>query len=321
MSSGETVVGVIDVGSNTIHLAVVGVTEDGRLRYLADETELVRLGEDVSATGVIGPERMARALTILAAQVDRARACHAEMVLGVATEGVRGAANGAELIERAERECALRLRLVSGEQEASLTYWGATWPWAGKSERQAALDLGGGSLEIVIGEGRRIVWRVSLPLGSGALYARHVRSDPPAEGELVAVDAEVSEALATIVPPLPVARVVACGGTATSVERLAGVMGLTRDFTPEETLTIRTLDETLGLLRERSATTLQSASGIDQARLRLISPGAVALRGAVKRLSAGSFFVSRAGVREGAALAFAYAGDQWPELAARGEGW
>lgn len=321
MSAGETVVGVIDVGSNTIHLAVVAVAEGGRLRYLADETELVRLGEDVSATGAIGPERMARALGVLGTQVRQARQSQAEAILGVATEGVRAAANGADLIERAERECGLRLRLISGEQEAALTYWGATWPWAEETRRQAALDLGGGSLEIVIGEGRRIAWRVSLPLGSGALYARYVRSDPPTDGELAAVDAEVREAIAAIAAPLPVARIVACGGTATTVERLAAMMGLERVFTPDETITVRTMDETLDVLQREPSRALQAATGIDAARLRLVGPGAVALRGAVARLGGAGFCVSRAGVREGAALAFVQAGEEWPELAARGEGW
>ena len=321
MGSGDTVVGVIDVGSNTIHLAVVAMSEQGRLRYLADETALVRLGEDVSASGRISPERMNRAIATLAAQVRQARECQAGTVLGIATEGVRAAANGDELIERAERECGLVLRLVSGEQEAALTYWGATWPWAGETQQQAALDLGGGSLEIVIGAGRRIVWRVSLPLGSGALYARHVRSDPPNENELAAVDTQVRDSLATIAPPLPVARVVACGGTATTVQRLAVIMGLWRTFTPEETLTMRTLDETLALLKREPSHALQAATGIDETRLRLVGPGAVALRGAVERLDSAGFHVSRAGVREGAALAYAHARDEWPELAARGEGW
>lgn len=315
------VVGVIDVGSNTIHLVVVAVGELGELRYLADETELARLGEDVSASGSIGPERMNRALATLAAQVRQARNCQPVTVLGIATEGVRAAANGSDLIERAERECGLRLRLVSGEQEAALTYWGATWPWARETQRQAVLDLGGGSLEIVIGEGRRIVWRVSLPLGSGALYARHVRSDPPTASELAAVDAEVRDALASVAPPLPVERLVACGGTATSVQRLATIMGLSRAFRPDETLTIRTLDETLALLHRDAASALRASTGIEEARLRLIGPGAVALRGAVEQLAAEGFIASRAGVREGAALAFVHAGERWPEVAARGEGW
>lgn len=321
MSDDDTVVGVIDVGSNTIHLAVVAVAGEGRLRYLADETALVRLGEDVSASGTISPDRMDRALATLTMQMRQAQACQARTVLGIATEGVRAAGNREELIERAERECGLRLQLVSGEQEAALTYWGATWPWAAEIQRQAALDLGGGSFEIVIGEGRRIVWRVSLPLGSGALYAQHVRSDPPTESELAAVDAQARETLAAIAPPQPIARIVACGGTATTVERLAAIMELERSYTPDETLTNRTLDETLDLLTREPAAALQAVTGIDEARLRLVGPGVVALRGAIERLGGVGFSVSRAGVREGAALAYFHAGEDWPEVAARGEGW
>ena len=336
MSSDETVVGVIDVGSNTIHLAVVGVSAEGRLRYLTDETELVRLGEDVSASGRIGPERMERAVAVISSQARRALECHVEAVLGIATEGVRAAANGDELFERVECECGLHLRLITGEQEAALTYWGATWPWATAPERQAVLDLGGGSLEIVVGERRRVMWRVSLPLGSGAVYGRHVHSDPPPVEELDAVAAETRDMLASVAPPLPVARVVACGGTATTLLRLAAMRLAPSSALTGETLTVGALDNALALLRQQPTEALQAATGIDQTRLRLLGPGAVVLRGAlewlggwpssldaISREEKGSLacYVSLAGVREGAALAFVQTRERWPELAAIGKGW
>lgn len=321
MGDGETVVGAIDVGSNTIHLAVVVVVADGSLRYLADETELVRLGQDVSASGSITPERMDRAVAVVAGQARRSAVCGAETTLGIATEGVRAASNGDELIRRVERECGLRLRLISGEQEAALTYWGATWPWASSTERQAALDLGGGSLEIVVGEARRIVWRVSLPLGSGAVYARRIHSDPPTSAELAEVDGEAAATLATVAPPLPFARVVACGGTATTLLRLAEIGPLDGFSSGDETLSLRMLDAAIAYMRRQPAAQLQAVTGIEEARLRLIGPGAVVLRAAARRLGASALSVSRAGIREGAALAYAHAGESWPDLAARGDGW
>jgi exopolyphosphatase/guanosine-5'-triphosphate,3'-diphosphate pyrophosphatase len=325
MSVAEIIVGVLDVGANTIHLAVVAVAPDGSLRSLADETVLVRLGADVSATGRIGAQRMERALNVLAAQVELARSLRPAAILGVATEGVRAATNSVEFIERVERACGLSLRLVTGEQEAALTYWGATWRWANEATRQAVLDLGGGSLEIVVGQRRRVEWRVSLPLGSGALTARHIHADPPTDDELDAVRAEVAAALSAITPPLPVVRVAACGGTATTLPRLAAAPRPGEPASPHAedvtTLTRDGMRQALSRLTRQPLAMLSAATGVEEGRLRLLGPGAVALLGAMECLGVSSLTVSREGIREGVALAYAHGGDEWPALASVGAGW
>lgn len=325
MGVAETIVGVIDVGANTIHLAVVAVARDGSLRSLADETELVRLGADVSASGGIGAQRMERAESVIGAQVKLARSLRPAALLGVATEGVRAAANSADFIARVERACGLRLRLVTGEQEAALTYWGATWRWADADARQAVLDLGGGSLEIVIGVRRRVDWRVSLPLGSGALTARHIHADAPTGEELAAIHAEVSARLSTIHPPLPVARVAACGGTATTLPRLASAPQPAESSSPpadgEPTLTRAGMERAIAMLCRQPFATLSATTGVEDTRLRLLGPGAVALLAAMDCLGVPSLTVSHEGIREGVALAYAHGGDDWPALAASGAGW
>ncbi|MBF6592430.1 MAG: hypothetical protein IVW57_18120, partial [Ktedonobacterales bacterium] len=117
----------IDAGSNTIHLVVAELTADGRdLRPLDDRLELVRLGADVSATGAIGAARAARAIEVIGTQAERARRLGAATVLGIATEGVRAATNAAVFLRRIAAETGVRLTLVTGEQEAALTYWGVT---------------------------------------------------------------------------------------------------------------------------------------------------------------------------------------------------
>ncbi|HEX5440367.1 MAG TPA: hypothetical protein VFW76_05750, partial [Ktedonobacterales bacterium] len=175
----------VDVGSNTIHLVVAHPTEDGGdLLTLADELDLTRLGEDVSATGAIGPERTARAISILREYAAKARSLGAREMLAIATESVRAAANSDDFLARVRAETGITLQVITGEQEAALTYWGATSGLPAANERRAVLDLGGGSMEVVIGEGSRIQWRSSLPLGSGAMHARYAPSDPPRAAEL-----------------------------------------------------------------------------------------------------------------------------------------
>ncbi|HET9978915.1 MAG TPA: hypothetical protein VFQ32_00615, partial [Ktedonobacterales bacterium] len=212
----------VDVGSNTIHLVVARPTEDGRdLVTLADELDMPRLGADISAHGALSPERMARAIAVLKQQQERADSLGAYEFLLIGTEGVRAAANADEFLTRVQRELGVSLQLISGEQEAALTYWGATSGLHDADERRAVLDLGGGSMEVVIGEGSRILWRVSLPLGSGAMHDHYAPSDPPQPAELDRVRQETTTQLDGRHPPLPVARAIACGGTATNLAALA----------------------------------------------------------------------------------------------------
>jgi exopolyphosphatase/guanosine-5'-triphosphate,3'-diphosphate pyrophosphatase len=339
-----TPLAAVDVGSNTIHLVVARPTEDGAdLITLADELDLTRLGEDVSATGAIGPERTARAITILREYAARARSLGAKELLAFATEGVRAAANADDFLARVRAETGIELQVITGEQEAALTYWGATSGLPAAPERRAVLDLGGGSMEVVIGEGSRIQWRSSLPLGSGAMHARYAPSDPPRAAELDQVRAATTEQLATLHAPLSVAQVIACGGTATTLTMLAA-RALRIDepqdlATGEEAPSLDVLNaphaggmrlglltrEQLGalasLLVATPAAQLTERYDIPRARAEILGAGEAVLQAAVEHLGADALAINRRGVREGAILARLHAGDAWLDAATAGAGW
>ncbi|HEV2235837.1 MAG TPA: hypothetical protein VGR57_04165, partial [Ktedonobacterales bacterium] len=113
-SDGQTLA-AIDVGSNTVHLAVATISPDGAtLTSRADAVEMVRLGADVAEMGAIGEERASRACAVIQQQLALARESGAALTLGVATEGVRRASNGQAFIERVARETGLRLTLLTG---------------------------------------------------------------------------------------------------------------------------------------------------------------------------------------------------------------
>jgi exopolyphosphatase/guanosine-5'-triphosphate,3'-diphosphate pyrophosphatase len=329
----------VDVGSNTIHLVVARPTEDGRdLVTLADELDMTRLGADISAHGALSPERMARAIAVLKAQQERAASLGAYEFLLIGTEGVRAASNADEFLARVQREIGVTLQLISGEQEAALTYWGATSGLHGSDERRAVLDLGGGSMEVVIGEGTRILWRVSLPLGSGAMHDRYAPSDPPRATELDRVRQETTTQLAAGHPPLPVAHAIACGGTATNLAALAagalnisepaglGSMGSSGASSETDTaqlgqLTRDQLEALASLLCATPAAELTRRYGIMDARAQLLGAGEGVLQAAIQQLGADTLAISRRGVREGTILAWLHAGDRWLDAAKDGAGW
>jgi exopolyphosphatase/guanosine-5'-triphosphate,3'-diphosphate pyrophosphatase len=333
----------IDIGSNTIHLVVARplATSDGTpgasdLEILVDETALVRLGADVTASGAIGPERTGVALDVLRQQVATARGLGASVVLGVATEGVRAARNGVAFLQRVRQETGIVVALVSGEQEAALTFWGATSGHA-LVGRGAVVDLGGGSMELVVGDAARIAWRVSLPLGSGALHDRLAPADPADPEQLALVERTVVDTLQALAVPLPVREVAACGGSATTLGALArraldgappadGASAPPASAPPGSAplpVTLPALDDArlaalIELLQRLPAATIAQRYGIDEQRARLLPAGAVILRATLRRLGADELRVSRRGIREGAILAYLRHGAGWLDAAARG---
>lgn len=333
MTDTSAPLAAIDVGSNTVHLAVARpVPAQFDLDLLADETEMLRFGADVNATGQIGPERLEKALGVLRHQVEVARTAGATTTLGIATEGLRAAKNSAEVRERITRETGLTLEIVSGEQEAALTYWGAISGGQPLARRRAVLDLGGGSLEVVVGEATRVGWRVSLPLGSGAMHDNYAPSDPPRANELERVRQQTTEALTGQAIPGPVEEVIAVGGSATTLAMFAlrspavpNPEGMSPPGTPFLQmrlgwLTAAQLDVIIAELEKVQASEVASRYGISPARAPLLAPGAEVLRTCLTRLGADRMRISRRGIREGAILAYRRAGDDWLEAAASGEG-
>jgi len=340
-------VAAIDVGSNTVHITVARpIAPSARPRgasaapveieVIADQSDLVRLGHDVAAAGRLGPERAERALAALRRYAALSHMLAAGAVLGIATEGVRAAGNCDDFVARARAEAGIPLTVIAGEQEATLSYWGATSDGAeGAAERgaRAVVDLGGGSLELVIGEGTAVRWRVSLPLGAGAVRDRHGLGDPPSLAELDRAYVAVGATLAPHAPPLPVREVAVCGGTAgalavlgtrmlgESTERVAARDGHLVQVVGPRILTRYHLETVLAALRKQPAAAVAARYQIRPARARILAAGAVVLLAALERLGASRLRVSRRGLREGAILAYLREGEGWLDAAARGAGW
>jgi exopolyphosphatase/guanosine-5'-triphosphate,3'-diphosphate pyrophosphatase len=213
-------VAVVDIGSNSTRLLVADVG-DGEVRELERRTTVTRLGEGVDASGRLGEapqERVFAALEDYAEAMER----HApERRVAVMTSAVRDAANGSEFADAVRERCALDARTLSGDEEARLTYLGAS---AARDPDDATarlvIDIGGGSTELVVGADRSVRFHVSTQAGVVRHTERHLASDPPRPEELEALAADVRGILDAAVAPaelsLPRAAV-AVAGTATSL--------------------------------------------------------------------------------------------------------
>lgn len=301
----------IDVGSNTIHLVVARTTPHD-LDMLADEVELVRIGESVTASGEISQEKMQSALVLLQHYKAVAEQHQAEHVLVVATEAIRKARNSDTFIEAVKRETGLQIEIVTGDVEATLTFYGATNEVAHRLETPALLavmDLGGGSTEVVLAENMRICWQNSLPVGSGWLHDRYLPTDPPTSSELSAAQT----LLANVVQDIQLERqpdlLIVTGGSANSLLYLARQAFLL-DQTGDR-LTYEQLLRCEGLLCALPAQEVAHRFGQEEGRARILPAGALIIRQMMQHLNVQEIMVSPHGIREGTLLAYARYGECW----------
>jgi exopolyphosphatase/guanosine-5'-triphosphate,3'-diphosphate pyrophosphatase len=209
-------VAVIDIGSNSTRLLVADV-EDGRVTPVERRSTVTRLGRGVDLSGQLAAEAIEAACAAVEPYVATLQELGAERVDAIATSAVRDAANGSAFVAELRERFALSARVLDGEEEARLTYLGAT------SEHfpevpTVVIDIGGGSTELIVGEGEAIDWHVSLQAGVVRHTERHLVSDPPTPVELEALATDLRGLIdkATVEAPAATAGI-AVAGTPTSL--------------------------------------------------------------------------------------------------------
>ena len=283
----------IDIGSNTTRLLVADCA-DGSLVELRQERAFTLIGRSIDASGTIPAAKLAEVLEAVVMQYRIARELGAEQVRCVATAGIRRASNGEALGRLIRGACdRLELEILSGAEEARLAFIGAAWAMGASDETGlGVVDTGGGSSELVVGDApSHVRWWVSMPLGSGDLTHRWLASDPPTREQLEAAMTHTRTVLAGVRPPADVSRLLAVGGSATSLRMLAG-----------PALDAAGFDRLLTAAHEFSAVEFSRRFGIDVERARLLAGGLLILQ-AVSELFALPLEIGRGGLREGVLLA------------------
>jgi exopolyphosphatase/guanosine-5'-triphosphate,3'-diphosphate pyrophosphatase len=187
--------GIIDVGTNSIHCLVGILGLNGAFHVILKERDLTRLGDGGLARGSLTPASMHRALEVLARYAKVLKRCRVDHVEAVATSAVREASNGREFVRRVRARTGLPLRIISGKEEARLIYLGVLQ--AHQVHRSTLIvAIGGGSLQLIHGDGAHVRYATSLPLGCARLTERFVFHDPVQSSELEALDGAVRQALA-----------------------------------------------------------------------------------------------------------------------------
>ncbi|MGZ6707438.1 MAG: Ppx/GppA phosphatase family protein [Solirubrobacteraceae bacterium] len=283
-----TVAACVDIGSNTTRL-LVAERSDGTLREVAVQRQFLHLA--CGPGGEIAPHEVRELALTVADHVALAREHGCQHVAAVATAALRDARNREALCEAVRAEAGVAIEVLSEAEEAALAFAGATAGLGGDG-LLGVLDVGGGSSELVCGTvAEGVAWWASIPLGSGILTERHVRSDPPTAAELAAIRAEVGSALAALEAPPRPQLALAVGGSAMSLRRVAG-----------ETLTAAAIEEALEALAALPAAAAARHFGVDPRRARLMPAGLLVLRAAWEVFGGMPLHLAGGGLREGVLL-------------------
>jgi exopolyphosphatase/guanosine-5'-triphosphate,3'-diphosphate pyrophosphatase len=211
-------VAVIDIGSNSTRLLVADV-DGGRVSEVERHSRVTRLGRGVDLSGQLSAEAIEAACEAISDYMAICRETGAETIDAIATSAVRDASNGSAFVAELRERFALSARVLDGEEEARLTYLGATSEKA-PTEPTLVADIGGGSTELIVGTGEEIAFHTSLQAGVVRHTERHIASDPPTALELEALATDVRALIerATAGQPGTSARSgIAVAGTPTSL--------------------------------------------------------------------------------------------------------
>ncbi|HEV2318070.1 MAG TPA: Ppx/GppA phosphatase family protein [Thermoplasmata archaeon] len=299
----RSLLGVIDVGSNTARLVVFQSSSAGAVRAIDERKEVPRLGEGTAADGSLSSEAIKRGVTALRRFAKVLESLGVERALAVATSAVREAPNAAAFLDQVERATGIEIRTITGTEEARYAYLGVASAW--ELANDLVCDLGGGSLQIV--EVRKGALRnsVSLPLGALRLSQRYLENDPPKSREVDELRESARETIGGALEAFGGSgyRAFCVGGTVRALARAAINM---RDYPIVRVhgyeLRDHDIDALFELLSDMPAAKRRAISGIGSDRVDVIVAGVVVFQELLRASKARSLTVSGTGIREGVAL-------------------
>ena len=298
--------GVLDVGSNTVHLLVVDAHRGGHPDPVRSHKTDLHLAELLRPDGSLGADGAAALCTAVADARAAADDEGAEDLVAFATSAVRDATDSAQVLAAVRERTGVELTVLPGEDEARLTFL-AVRRWFGwSSGRLLCLDIGGGSLELATGIDEEPDVALSVPLGAGRLTRERLPADPPRKKDVALLRDHVRAVLADAVPVVcaagPAERSVVTSKTFRSLARLDGAAPYSEGPRVPRTLTLAGLDRAVDLLAGMRAADRSRLPGVSPNRAHQLLAGAVVAREALRAFDLTSVDVCPWALREGIIL-------------------
>ena len=305
----EHTLAAIDVGTNSIHMVVVRVQPSlPGFTIVAREKTMVRLGDCDPHNGNLKPAAIDRAIATLKRCQEISQSLNAEQMIAVATSAVREAPNGREFLERVETELGLGINLISGTEEARRIYLGVLSGLEFNGQPHAIIDIGGGSTELILGDGQEPRSLSSTKVGAVRLTAEHVTTDPISDTEFQALQFHIQgllerpiEDLKANLKPGETLRLIGTSGT---IETLATLhakekLGVIPSPLSGYSFSRRDLYEIVSRLRRLNQAERMDIPGINDRRAEIILAGALILLEAMILLDVETIAICERSLREG----------------------
>jgi exopolyphosphatase/guanosine-5'-triphosphate,3'-diphosphate pyrophosphatase len=297
--------GAIDIGTNTVLMLIADVRSDGSLEVVRDEHFIGRLGKGVDEHGNIQTDTFHRIHDILSQLKTIADSLGVTHLTACGTSALRDAENRQEFINFIKQKLAIEIRILSGTEEAELTYLGAVSDYLPYTtpENYAVLDIGGGSTEIIVGSGTRVASSQSIDIGSVRLTERILKNNPPSDHALATATRLVQDHLHSISPLSPSITLIGVAGTLTTLSALdLRIPKYENILVHRHILTMESIEKIFRELRPLTLDQLRRYPQIHPARADILLAGIIILREIVRKVNISKITVSDRGLRYGIAL-------------------
>lgn len=305
----ERTLAAIDVGTNSIHMVVVKVQPTlPAFTIIAKDKTTVRLGDRDRDTGNLTLEAMGRAMAALRRCQDIAKSLNVEQVIAVATSAVREAPNGREFLKQVETELGLWINLISGPEEARRIYLGVLSGMEFNQQPHIIIDIGGGSTELILGDGQEPRTLSSTKVGAVRLTAEHITTDPISPVEFQTLQAYIRGMLERSVDELQAhlrpdeqPRLVGTSGTIETLATLHArdTQGMVPNPLNGYSFTLKDLKDIVNRLRKLTCDERAQLPGMSDRRSEIILAGALILQEAMTLLGMDAIVICERSLREG----------------------
>ncbi len=291
----------IDIGTNTKLLLIAEVLPGVKIKVLHDDQVIARLGKGVDADRIINWDTFTRAEHFLRSYFQTCSAFGVDKIFAVGTSALRDAKNSNDFVKYIEDRIGITIDIISGDEEAELTYRGGISEFIGRAEKYSVFDIGGGSTEIIVGNSKNILTKTSVDIGSVRITERFLKESPPTETSLIEAHEFIhSQIQKEHVEDIQSAFAIGVAGTLTTLAALHQKLPVyLREKVSGYSLSFDDICAMFAFLKDKSADQIASFPQISSGRADIILAGIMILMGCMEKSGIKHITVSDRGLRYG----------------------
>ncbi|NOT74501.1 MAG: exopolyphosphatase [Cyclobacteriaceae bacterium] len=300
----EQKIAVIDLGTNTFHLLITGL-QDGDWRIIHSEKQAVKIGVGGINQNIIPNDGMERAIQCLKNYKIKLDEYQVALVLALGTSALRNAKNSKEVINKIYEATGITVHLISGEQEAEYIYYGVRSAVTLGDKTSMIVDIGGGSVEFIIGDGKDIFWKQSFEIGAQRLLEMYHKHDPILESELVQLNEYFEKSLGSLQDAVEKYTPTVLAGSSGTFDTLSEIYCMENNIPiskndAETPLTIEAFHKIYKQLVSKNRAQRMQVPGMIEMRVDMIVVGSCLVDYLIKKFNLTSIRVSSYSLKEGA---------------------